>query len=365
MKHIKSFDLITEGVEVKTNRYQRAHGKKPRGWGKWAFYFDDRGGDPIFTPTSMNYTDAVKWAKGEAKKAGKTEIYVGESLNEAEFLGLPLETFADWYAAADVALSIGVTATVAFAVLAKLGIDKGKQLFSKGKKAVDAWYAKKGKGVGESVFEGEVLLFDELNEGEALIFDVVEPEFNDLKTKLQDLHKKTIDLKWRQALDKIQHEVDKLEFFISKFDKQLGAIETNESLNEREYSDEERMELAKKGLALDDGSFPIKDLADLKNAIQAYGRAKDQATAAKFIAKRAKALGAEDLIPDTEDFQKALKESLDHSEVLQILDAAAMFTSDAHVAADQMWRDREDLIDYLLSDHIPKKYHKQFLKYVK
>jgi hypothetical protein len=42
----------------------------------------------------------------------------------------------------------------------------------------------------------------------------------------------------------------------------------------------------------------------------AYGRAKDQAKAAKFIAKRAKALNAEDLIPDTEDFQKALKESV-------------------------------------------------------
>ena len=361
MKHIKTFDLITEGVEVKTNRYQRAHGRKPRGFGQWAFYFDDMGGEPIFVPKAMSYSDAVKWAKAEAKKAGKREIYVGESLNEArkpkswdtmfamnaikayqngefnlndkdsilawdteynggrapkpafdtkeiidyaiktgkkpdgskmeesvneaEFLGLPLETFADWYAAADVALSIGVTATVAFAVLAKLGIAKGKQLFSKGKKAVDAWYAKNGEDVGESVTEA--------------------------------------------------------------------------------YSDEERMELAKKGLALGDGSFPIKDLKDLKNAIQAYGRAKDQAKAAKFIAKRAKALGAEDLIPDTEDFQKALKESLDHSEVMQILDAAAMFTSDAHVAANQMWWDRKELIDYLLSDHIPKKHHKQFLKYVK
>jgi hypothetical protein len=74
------------------------------------------------------------------------------------------------------------------------------------------------------------------------------------------------------------------------------------------YSDEERRELADKGFALSDGSFPIKDLKDLKNAIQAYGRAKDQARAAKFIAKRAKALGAEDLIPDTEDFQKSLSE---------------------------------------------------------
>ena len=77
------------------------------------------------------------------------------------------------------------------------------------------------------------------------------------------------------------------------------------------YSDEERKELADKGFALSDGSFPIKDLKDLKNAIQAYGRAKDQARAAKFIVKRAKALGAEDLIPDTEDFQKSLSESID------------------------------------------------------
>ena len=76
------------------------------------------------------------------------------------------------------------------------------------------------------------------------------------------------------------------------------------------YSDEERKELADKGFALSDGSFPIKDLKDLKNAIQAYGRAKDQARAAKFIVKRAKALGAEDLIPDTEDFQKSLSESV-------------------------------------------------------
>lgn len=75
------------------------------------------------------------------------------------------------------------------------------------------------------------------------------------------------------------------------------------------YDTEQRKEMASKGLALPDGSFPIKNLEDLKNAIQAYGRAKDQAAAAKFIAKRAKALGADDLIPDTDDFQKALKEA--------------------------------------------------------
>ena len=75
------------------------------------------------------------------------------------------------------------------------------------------------------------------------------------------------------------------------------------------YDSDQRKAMAEKGLALPDGSFPIKTLEDLKNAIQAYGRSKDQAAAAKFIAKRAKALGADDLIPDTEDFQKALKEA--------------------------------------------------------
>ena len=75
------------------------------------------------------------------------------------------------------------------------------------------------------------------------------------------------------------------------------------------YDTDQRKEMASKGLALPDGSFPIKNLEDLKNAIQAYGRAKDQSKAAKFIAKRAKALSAEDLIPNTEDFQKALKEA--------------------------------------------------------
>jgi hypothetical protein len=44
-------------------------------------------------------------------------------------------------------------------------------------------------------------------------------------------------------------------------------------------SQEERMELAKKGHALPDGAYPIRNVEDLKNAIQAYGRAKLQSVA--------------------------------------------------------------------------------------
>ena len=57
-----------------------------------------------------------------------------------------------------------------------------------------------------------------------------------------------------------------------------------------------------------------------------------------------------------------LNERLDHEKVMDILDAAAGYTSTAHVAANQQWWDAQDLYDYLISDHIPKKFHKKFFK---
>lgn len=64
------------------------------------------------------------------------------------------------------------------------------------------------------------------------------------------------------------------------------------------FSEERRSELAKGGMALPDGSYPIENESDLKNAIQAFGRAKDKEAAKAHIMKRAKALGKEDLIPE-------------------------------------------------------------------
>jgi DNA-binding ferritin-like protein len=62
-----------------------------------------------------------------------------------------------------------------------------------------------------------------------------------------------------------------------------------------------REKAAEKGQALPDGSYPIRNVKDLKNAIQAYGRSKPAKRAAvrNHIMKRAKALGRADLIPDT------------------------------------------------------------------
>lgn len=67
----------------------------------------------------------------------------------------------------------------------------------------------------------------------------------------------------------------------------------------RQFSAGERGKAADEGAALPDGSFPIKTAGDLKNAIQALGRAKDKEAAKAHIKKRAKALGAEDSLPDS------------------------------------------------------------------
>jgi hypothetical protein len=67
----------------------------------------------------------------------------------------------------------------------------------------------------------------------------------------------------------------------------------------REVSSQEREKLAERGAALPDGSYPIKTVEDLKNAISAIGRAKDPGAARAHIKKRAKALGATNLIPDS------------------------------------------------------------------
>lgn len=65
----------------------------------------------------------------------------------------------------------------------------------------------------------------------------------------------------------------------------------------RQFNQSQRMGLAKTGAALPDGSFPIANVDDLKNAIHAIGRAKDPAKAKSHIKARAKALGKAMLIP--------------------------------------------------------------------
>ena len=69
-------------------------------------------------------------------------------------------------------------------------------------------------------------------------------------------------------------------------------------IEKRQFSDKEREAAAKTGAAMPGGGFPIKSVEDLKNAIQAIGRAKDRTATIAHIKSRAKSLGRSDLIPD-------------------------------------------------------------------
>ena len=77
-----------------------------------------------------------------------------------------------------------------------------------------------------------------------------------------------------------------------------AGTKKNSELNERQFSEKERMELAKKGYAMPDGGFPIVTKKDCENAVKAFGRGNQPRAEKAHILKRAKALGCMDVIPD-------------------------------------------------------------------
>ena len=66
----------------------------------------------------------------------------------------------------------------------------------------------------------------------------------------------------------------------------------------RDYSSGSRERMAEAGTAMPDGSFPIVNRTDLRNAIQSVGRAKDYNAARAHIIRRARALNAMDMLPE-------------------------------------------------------------------
>ena len=66
----------------------------------------------------------------------------------------------------------------------------------------------------------------------------------------------------------------------------------------RDYGTASRERMAARGQAMPDGSFPIANRTDLRNAIQSVGRAKDYEAAKRHIIRRARALGLTSMLPD-------------------------------------------------------------------
>lgn len=70
------------------------------------------------------------------------------------------------------------------------------------------------------------------------------------------------------------------------------------TIMKRDFSQKERDKAAESGAAMKDGSYPIETVADLHDAIQAFGRAKNKSETKAHIKTRARALGASDQLPD-------------------------------------------------------------------
>ncbi|HET6909837.1 MAG TPA: hypothetical protein VFH54_10905 [Mycobacteriales bacterium] len=80
-----------------------------------------------------------------------------------------------------------------------------------------------------------------------------------------------------------------------------------------DISDQTRQHATAVGDAMPGGRYPIRNKQDLSNAIRAVGRSKGgaagRAAVRRFIIKRAHALGADSMIPDTWNSDGTLKSS--------------------------------------------------------
>jgi hypothetical protein len=90
--------------------------------------------------------------------------------------------------------------------------------------------------------------------------------------------------------------------------KRRGGTYKGEGMDKKDYSADARNRMAEAGQAMPDGSFPIANRADLQNAIQSVGRAKDYAKAKAHIINRARSLNAIDMLP--EDWKPGVRKTM-------------------------------------------------------
>jgi hypothetical protein len=81
-------------------------------------------------------------------------------------------------------------------------------------------------------------------------------------------------------------------------DQTLDAIDATLGAEKREFSAAEREKDAEAGVAMPDGSYPIKSAKDVENAVSDYNRIGQKPDVKAHIIARAKAIGAESALPD-------------------------------------------------------------------
>jgi len=108
---------------------------------------------------------------------------------------------------------------------------------------------------------------------------------------------------------------------------------SNGEILKRDFSDDKRQELASKGKAMPDGSYPIETRADLENAVQSYGRASDPKAVKAHIITQAKALGATDALPDSWQAEPSLSTAVPTNKSVLRKDASMPTDSNGYTYA--------------------------------
>jgi hypothetical protein len=160
---------------------------------------------------------------------------------------------------------------------------------------------------------------------------------SDAKAKFATLHTELLVERQAELAARVKKAKDEDSDYMTQMieddtDKELAVV-----------SRRVRKKLAEEGKALKDGSFPIRNESDLKNAVQAYGRAKAGSKGAvrKHIMKQARALDRKDLIPENwkvassdftiDDMAADLRERIEFA--TKSTNSEALFEKDVLVAA--------------------------------
>ena len=120
---------------------------------------------------------------------------------------------------------------------------------------------------------------------------------NDARARIQAFQNEQLETKRALIASKVSKVKEDAQ---SDYDYMLQMFDDNPENEMAVISRKSRMRLAEEGKALPDGSYPIRNTQDLKNAIRAYGRSKpgSRGKVKRHIMKRAIGLNKEDIIPE-------------------------------------------------------------------
>ena len=101
---------------------------------------------------------------------------------------------------------------------------------------------------------------------------------------------------FEEAMECVEGDCERSFLSLDALSDHFAAVHGDDTA--RTFSAKERKKhAASQGAAMKDGSFPIKNATDLKNAIRLVGNAKNPAAAKAHVIKRAKALGLTKSLP--------------------------------------------------------------------